>query len=84
MAEKTVTPPVRAAQAVCFVLPAGDQFIGCVSFQQQEFYSTACRTYQDAMSEAQKIGVMLYEEQVITECVGCQCIPPKSKNDRRP
>jgi len=84
MADNTVAPPVEAAQAVCFVLRTRDQFIGCVSFQQQEFYSTACRTYQAAMSEAQKIGAMLYEEQVITECVGCPCIPQKSKTDRRP
>jgi len=36
----------------------GDHYIGCVRFEQEDFYSAACRTYQDAMSEAQKIGAM--------------------------
>ena len=79
MGENTVTPPVEEVQATCFVLREGDQYIGCVSFEQEEFYSTACPTYDDAMSEAQKIGSMLYEEGMITECVGCPCLPPRSK-----
>ena len=71
----------RPEQATCFVLQEGDHYIGCVRFEQEEFYSAACRRYQDAMSEAQKIGAMLYEEQLITKCVGCAGIPPRSKGD---
>jgi len=66
-------------QATCFAFRDGGGYVGCVRFKQEEFYSTRCSTYEDAMSEAQKIGRMLYEEGMITECVGCQCIPPRSK-----
>ena len=52
---------------VCFVLPTNrGRYVGCVRVQQDEFYSTPRLTNHDAMSEARKIAVMLYEERVIT------------------
>ena len=52
---------------VCFVLPTNrGRYVGCVRVQQDEFYSAPRLTNHDAMPEARKIAVMLYEERVIT------------------
>jgi hypothetical protein len=51
--------------------------------QEQEFYSTAQPTHDNAMLGAQKIVAILYEERVLTEHVGFPCIP-KSSCDQEP
>jgi hypothetical protein len=58
----------------CFVLDCGGAYMGCVSVQQDEFYSTVCSTYDDAMLEARKLAAMLQEDHVIAKCV-CRCGP---------
>ena len=56
----------------CFVLSCRHEYIGCVIAQQEQFYSTACATYQGAVQEALRIAALLRDKQVITQCV-CSC-----------
>jgi len=61
----------------CFVLRNGDSYVGCVSVQHDEFYSSARVTHHDAMLAARELGAMLCTERVIMECV-CACLPKTS------
>jgi hypothetical protein len=56
----------------CFVLSSGDNYIGCVSVQQFQFFTTARGTHDEAMLEARNLAARLREEHVLTDCV-CQC-----------
>jgi hypothetical protein len=56
----------------CFVLSGGDKHVGCVSFQQFQFYTAVHGTHHDAMLEARKLAATLREEHVLTDFV-CQC-----------
>jgi len=69
MTDRNSAPGV---QGCCFVLRYGDRYLGCVRVQQAEFYSTAQPTHQDAMLEAEKLTSMLYQEEVLIDCV-CLC-----------